>query len=653
MKRYFCCILWFCMAWNVHLFGNFGKDELRERIYVQTDKHLYLAGEPILMKLLTTNTEQIPLVFSKVAYVELIGDSVARLQIKVELTDGTGSGRILLPADLPTGYYRLFAYTQYMRNEGANVFFEKNIAVLNTFQSGYYPVEEEMAEEYHSPTETPLASRDNTEGGVSFQSDKATYTTRDCGELILNGLPEDMHTLSVSIAGKEIVPVAETDASLFRKNMTKKTTGFSNRFFPEYEGHIVTGKIIDNQIGNVIFEEILPATTDKMIIEEPQNDQFKILDSLLYALKRNTFDERIQKNIQNIIATVEQLKADEQKKFIENQINFEAVSDELRETSENNLWMVVPVLSFPGDGIRFFPGQKTETDDVRFFTSGISGMNEIATVVYSADDQYRVDIQSPFVTRYVPEPMPTLHIDSAFYGQLLARSVALQVFRYFSDDLSENQKISESYLKMKPSMSYPLDEYTRFTTMREVFIEFIVGARFRRNAGKQEMSVFVKRGNNYNYGTMPLVLLDGVPISNHDAIYNYDPLTVERINIYYGPCTLGGYIFDGIIELITYRRLHADLKLTKSSQITTYEGPQLPYRLNTPNYSEEKNRRSRMPDGRHTLLWKPDVRTDGKTSIRLPFDTSDLTGEFKATVEGITKDGQFIFATAMFKVEKK
>jgi len=151
---------------------------------------------------------------------------------------------------------------------------------------------------------------------------------------------------------------------------------------------------------------------------------------------------------------------------------------------------------------------------------------------------------------------------------------------------------------------------------------------------------------------MPLVLLDGVPIADHDAIYNYDPLAVERINIYYGPCVLGGYLFDGIVELTTYRRLHADLKLNRSSQILTYEGPQLPYKLDTPDYSDEKNRQSRMPDGRHTLLWNTDVRTDGKPSIRVPFDTSDLTGEFQATVEGITKDGEIFFASSFFKVDQ-
>ena len=578
MKRYFYCILWICIAGNVTLFGNVGKDDLRERVYVQTDKHLYLAGEPVLMKLFTTDPKQIPLTFSKVAYVELVADSVARLQIKVELADGAGSGRMLLPADLPTGYYRLIVYTQFMRNEGAEVFFEKYIAVLNTFQSGYNPVEEDMKTEYHFLPDTPRSYGENENREFSLQSDKETYTTRTHGELIINGLPQNIHTLSVSIAGKELIPVAESDtkpdelyqAYLTNTKQTKQTTEFDDNFLPEYEGHIVTGKIIDNQTG--------------------------------------------------------------------------------AEGVDNNL--LVPALSFPGDGIRFFPGQKTKTGDVRFFTTGISEMKEIATVVYDADNKYRIDVQSPFVSRFVPKPMPALYIDSAYYGQLLERSVALQVFHYFSDDPSANRNISEPFFKMKPSQTYLLDEYTRFTTMREVFIEFIIGARFRRADGKWRFSTFVKTGDNYTYGTAPLVLLDGVPITDHDVIYNYDPLVVERINIYYGPCNVGGYLFDGIIELTTYRRIHQELNPGKSTQISSYDGPQLYKRFDTPDYSNDQNRQRRMPDSRQTLLWNPDVRTEGKTSIRFPFDTSDLTGEFQATVEGITKDGKFIFATSIFKVER-
>ena len=583
MKRYLCCILLIYIVSikvaAIHLCFASTPNELHERVYVLTDKHLYLAGEQILMKLLTTDAEQIPIVFSKIAYVELVADSVSQIQIKVELTGGTGTGRMALPADLPTGYYRLIAYTQFMRNEGADVFFEKNIVVVNTFVVSSFKFQVSSFMNDANKPETSLVLREvqanfnlQTQQGdrksTPLQTNKTTYTKRERGELILNDLPDNIHTLSVSIAGKDFIPVAESDA--LSESIDLTVSKREKEFLPEYEGHIITGKIVDNHTGIVGVDDVL----------------------------------------------------------------------------------LSPGLAFPGEGIRFFAGQKSETGDVRFFTSGISETKEIATIIYHVDDKYRLDIQSPFVLHYVPKQMPVLHIDSAHYEQLLARSVALQAFYYFSDDNSDHQKIPESLFKLKPSMSYPLDDYTRFTTMREVFIEFIIGARFRKRDGKQELQVLTKRGSNYVYGTMPLVLLDGVPISNHDAIYSYDPLSVEQINIYYGPCTLGGYLFDGIVELTTYRHIHADLNLTKSTQISTYEGPQLPYRLNTPDYSQEKNRRSRVPDSRHTLLWNPDVRTNGKTSVRLPFDTSDLTGEFQVTVEGITKDGEVIYATTIFKVER-
>ena len=295
MKRYFCCILLICIT-----LGFVKASQLRERVYVQTDKHLYLAGEQVLMKLITTDSDLIPLTFSKIAYVELTNDTIARLQITVELTNGTGTGQMILPVDLPTGYYRLIAYTQYMRNENVDVFFEKNIAILNTFQSGYQPNPE------LDPSNPQPSNFKPETSTLKLETNTPIYTTRTRGELILSDLPENIHTLSVSIAGKEFVPLIESNLSLFQKNQTVKSTQFSGEYLPEYEGHIVTGKIINNQTGNVVTGEV-PLTA---------------------------------------------------------------------------------VIAFPTDnGIRFFAGQKNVTGNVRFFTSGISGTKEIASVVYDADEK--------------------------------------------------------------------------------------------------------------------------------------------------------------------------------------------------------------------------------------------------------------------------
>ena len=571
MKRYFFTLVLLSVVW-IPFFGTTG-DELRERIYMQTDKQSYLAGEQIRMKLITFDMAQNPLVFSKVAYAELVGDSIAKAQVKVALTDGVGEGHMLLPVDLPTGYYRLIAYTQYMRNESAAIFFEKIIGIVNTFQPDYDPETAKAAHTAHTDlqsmdTPTNIPNAQFSTFNFQLSTLKPVYSTREHGELLLSGLPATLHTLSVSIAGKEL-PTPNSPFSTPNSQFSTPNSQFSGDYLPEYEGHIITGTLINNQTGK----------------------------------------------------------------------------------AERGDDVIIPALSFPGEGINFFTGEKSETGDIRFFTSGNNETKEIATIVYNAGDKYRIDVQSPFVTRFLPVSTPVLYIDSACYDQLLERSVALQASHYFLNDTLENQYMPEPFFQLIPKNSYPLDEYTRFTTMREVFVEFIASARFRRREDNQELSVFVRRGNKSYYGSNTLVFLDGAPISNHELIYNYDPLVVEYINIYNDLLILGGNTFEGVVELKTYRGLMQDIVFNKSTQIITYEGPQKGEKFISPDYSDEKNRISRIPDGRHTLLWNADIQTGGQTAIRLPFDTSDLTGEFNATVEGITQDGEIIVATTSFTVK--
>ena len=65
----------------------------------------------------------------------------------------------------------------------------------------------------------------------------------------------------------------------------------------------------------------------------------------------------------------------------------------------------------------------------------------------------------------------------------------------------------------------------------------------------------------------------------------------------------------------------------------------------------EAEKRSPVPDFRHTLLWRPDIRTNGESSISIPFTTSDMTGDFTITIEGLTQTGEALYATEQFQVK--
>ncbi|MFA6945770.1 MAG: hypothetical protein WC220_07670 [Pedobacter sp.] len=115
-------------------FARYSEQNLQEKIYVHTDRELYLAGEILWFKLYNINTASNTSVdFSKVAYVEIIDKNLKPvLQAKIAIDKGSGSGSLYLPVSLSSGNYQFRAYTSWMKNFSPDFYFEKNIKLVNT-----------------------------------------------------------------------------------------------------------------------------------------------------------------------------------------------------------------------------------------------------------------------------------------------------------------------------------------------------------------------------------------------------------------------------------------------------------------------------------------------------------------------------------------
>jgi hypothetical protein len=151
---------------------------------------------------------------------------------------------------------------------------------------------------------------------------------------------------------------------------------------------------------------------------------------------------------------------------------------------------------------------------------------------------------------------------------------------------------------------------------------------------KQRISVFLNESQRFSPRT--LVLLDGIPIYDHEDILRYNPMYIKRINIYDERYVFGGDDFESIVSFISRDGNLPIFLLSGESQLTDYDCPQLPPLFDMPDYSTESVKNSRKPDFRHTLYWNPFVELNQVDP--LSFYTSDLCGEFKVTVEGITTD---------------
>ena len=114
-------------------FVNYSENSLQEKIYVHTDRELYLASEILWFKLYHVNTTSNKSIeFSKVAYVEIIDKNLKPvLQAKISIDNGSGSGSLYLPVSTPSGNYQLRAYSSWMKNFSPDYYFEKNIKIVN------------------------------------------------------------------------------------------------------------------------------------------------------------------------------------------------------------------------------------------------------------------------------------------------------------------------------------------------------------------------------------------------------------------------------------------------------------------------------------------------------------------------------------------
>lgn len=114
-------------------FDTHAQNTLQEKLFVHTDKSVYLAGELLWFKIYCVNAlTHKPLDLSKVAYVDISDkNNTPVLQAKIALKHGSGAGSIYMPVNIANGNYRLRAYTNWMKNNAPDLYFEKIIEIVN------------------------------------------------------------------------------------------------------------------------------------------------------------------------------------------------------------------------------------------------------------------------------------------------------------------------------------------------------------------------------------------------------------------------------------------------------------------------------------------------------------------------------------------
>lgn len=309
-------------------------------------------------------------------------------------------------------------------------------------------------------------------------------------------------------------------------------------------------------------------------------------------------------------------------------------------------------IGFAGKDIRALFGRIRSDNTIFYYTEDVYGKQDVVTSLLfnrKPATDHRVDIVSPFAGTLLPQ-LSKLQI-SPEDNRLLDRFVGVQLNQLmFVDSLGVQTPVNSLY-DLTPMDKYDLDEYTRFNSVRQTIIEFILRIVVRKIDGESRLRVFIENEKRFNQGNT-LVLLDGVPLFDHEHILNYNPYLIKKVNIYDGNYAFGGEFYDCMVSFVTYRGDLPSIQLGVESQLFVYDCPELPVKFDSPDYSNVEAKNSSRPDFRHTLYWEPfGERLLGKQES-VVFYTSDLTGQFKVVVEGITKEGKKVSGSTLFEVKK-
>lgn len=237
------------------------------------------------------------------------------------------------------------------------------------------------------------------------------------------------------------------------------------------------------------------------------------------------------------------------------------------------------------------------------------------------------------------------------YQMILNKSIYTQIenaYKSIKPDSLMPVISNAAFYESEQVISYHLDDYTRFPTMREVVVEILKDVWISEENNAPRFHVRLIHTNSASTHP-PLVLIDGQYVFNHEELIYFDAKKIKKIMVMRNNYYYGSAIFQGVISVQTY---------TGNYQGTDSGDYVLNFQLDKPTSDkiyykqryDEQHHFSRIPDYRSQLLWEPNLNLVNKDST-LSFYTSDVEGVYEICMEGFTNSGIPISVIKTFHVK--
>lgn len=227
-----------------------------------------------------------------------------------------------------------------------------------------------------------------------------------------------------------------------------------------------------------------------------------------------------------------------------------------------------------GRNAAIFDGQRQPDGTWCYYTSGITDSQPAMLCARDAEGRpVTMEFVSPFAG-ILPQSLPQLQVycDESDLQRRTQHALQEQAITDWQA-AQQGSPLATTLLSATPKYNYDLDEYTRFSTVREIIIEFVRGVRYEKVKGNNML--YTLDAETSTYSEWPaLVLLDGMPVTDIDALLSYYARLLRYVQIYAERFTFGSSLCGGVISFITRQGRLSNFRLNAASRLIAYRFPQ-------------------------------------------------------------------------------
>ena len=679
-------------------FQKYVRDFPWEDVFIHTDRSEYISGEQLWFSTYVIDRQlNKPSDASRIVYVELLNSSNSPIVRKrVSAVNGSGSGEIYLPDTLTTGSYLIRAYTSSMKN-----FMPENCFTteLNIYNAVTTKDKQTISKQQDAGSSALLRKSNYQSSSISGFSTEIIKLTKDSLELLIN-TDENFRSINrnsclvfihtrgnINYSGTVSLSGAKT---IYYVPGGLLMPGINHITFFDSNGQPVSEKYLYNRAGT--GPGFLPDIKDiyarrekvsiGLTLPVPDEESFRHASLSISAvpftgkdgekdlsgflifgsefgqlpveLKYPDTDKLHGTDLSSIIPGIKSrwinwqaiLSATEQKLKYPAEKGDHYISGRLvRKDSGLPVAGEYLFLSTPGKNAIFQYSRTDSQGNFQFSVPVSDAVNDIIIQPETVDKDFSVELISTFVAPGKPENIIVNASETAVPDYITRWGVNYQVNRIYgisNTKLTETPPVKLPEPKRfygKPDISILMDDYIKLPVMEEVFFELLPGVSLKTRKSRTEITLI--GSNEYTtYSKPPVLMIDGVIISDAALIANLDPEIVEKIDVNKERYIVGDYIFYGLVNVITRAGDFSNVTLPDYAVRLKYRVFDPVLSFSSPDYSAGKTGPDKTPDFRNTLYWNPSVKPSREGNVSVEFWTSDLPGDYEINILGFSGDGK-------------